>query len=331
MASSKVLSLDPASAAESLRATPLGSEVLGGLTSTPKTLSPWLFYDEHGSALFEQITELPEYYVTRTERAILAAHAGEVVQAAARGERLAVIELGAGTASKTGLLLSAAARQQGSVEYYPIDVSESALVEAKRHLEQEFADVHVHTRVGDYTEGLGQIEAAGMRKLVLYIGSSIGNFEPADAGVLLSGLRRELAPGDTLLLGADQVKNEATLRAAYDDAQGVTAAFNKNILRRINTDLGANFQLDCFAHEVRWNAGRSRIEMHLRSERAQTVEIPSLELTVDFAPGETIHTENSYKFTDAGVLSLLAQGGFALQREWKDEQGWFAVYLAEAV
>ncbi|RRA48618.1 L-histidine N(alpha)-methyltransferase [Acidipila sp. EB88] len=322
--------LSPATQATQ-RNTVLGSEVLAGLTHDPKTLSPWLFYDERGSALFEQITDLPEYYVTRTERSIFAQHAPEIVARAASGERLAVIELGAGTASKTGLLLSATAAQQGSVEYYPIDVSESALVEAKRHLERTLADVHVHTRVGDYTDGLGRIDAPGMRRLVLYIGSSIGNFEPADATTLLRAVRAELSPGDQLLLGADQHKAEPLLLAAYNDAQGITAAFNSNVLHRINRELGANFDVDAFRHEARWNAPKSRIEMHLCSTRAQTVQIPSLGISVHFAAGETIHTESSYKFTDQQVLSILHEAGFALRQEWKDAQGWFGVYLAEAI
>jgi L-histidine N-alpha-methyltransferase len=263
--------------------TTLGLEVRSGLTASPKTLSPWLFYDTRGSALFEQITELPEYYLTRTERAILAAHAPEIVRLAAADQRLAVIELGAGTASKTGLILAAATAHQRTVEYYPIDVSASALEEACRHLELELPGVHVHPRVADYTEGLGQIEASGMRKLVLYIGSSIGNFEPRAAVKLLKSVRAELAPGDRLLLGADQVKSEARLLAAYNDAQGVTAAFNKNILRHINHELDADFHLNGFDHEARWNPEQSRIEMHLRSRVQQTVSIPQLDLTVEFA------------------------------------------------
>jgi L-histidine N-alpha-methyltransferase len=312
------------------RETPLGAEVFAGLSARPKTLSPWLFYDTRGSQLFEQITALPEYYVTRTERGILAAHAAAIVKEAAGGQRLAMIELGAGTASKTGLLLSAAAAQQGSVDYYAIDVSESALTEAKRHLELELPGVLVHPRVGDYTEGLGRIDAPGERKLVLYIGSSIGNFEPADATALLASVRAELSPGDQLLLGADQVKNPSVLLAAYDDAAGVTAAFNRNLLDRINRELGANFDPDAFAHEARWNPARSRIEMHLRSERSQSVDIPDLALSLHFAAGETIHTENSYKFTDERIFAMLEQAGFALEQEWKDKQNWFAVYLARA-
>jgi dimethylhistidine N-methyltransferase len=313
------------------RLTPSGEEVYRGLTSRPKTLSPWLFYDCEGSRLFEQITALPEYYVTRTERAIFAANADAILTLAAGSERLAVIELGAGTASKTGLLLAAAVRLQGPLDYYAIDVSESALDEAKLHLEREVAGVHVHPHVADYTEGLGAIEARGVRRLVLYIGSSIGNFEPSSASALLGDLRSQLAPGDCLLLGADQVKSKAVLHAAYDDAAGVTAAFNKNILARINREFGADFRLESFAHRAIWNPRESRIEMHLESKIAQRVHVPALELDLRFAKSETIHSENSYKFTDAVVTRLLEGAGFGLLRTWKDDQDWFGVYLAQAV
>ena len=314
-----------------MRQSPVGGEVYRGLTASPKTLSPWLFYDREGSRLFEQITDLPEYYVTRTERGIFSAHSDAILGAASGGERLAIIELGAGTASKTGLLLAACVRQQGELDYYPIDVSESALAEAKSHLERELAGVRVHPRVADYTDGLGRMETDGLRRMVLYIGSSIGNFEQADAAALLRAVRAELRPGDRLLLGADQVKERELLEAAYDDAAGVTAAFNKNVLVRINRELGADFDLEAFAHQACWNPARSRIEMHLKSRRAQRVSIPTLELELSFAAGETIHTENSYKFTDASILELIASAGFALLQQWKDEQGWFGVYLASAV
>ena len=328
MASAKTLPL--ATTVDSTSDTSLGMEVRSGLKASPKTLSPWLFYDERGSDLFEQITELPEYYLTRTERAILAAHAPEMVRHAAGDRRLAVIELGAGTASKTGLLLAAAAEYQQTVDYYPIDVSASALDEAQRHLELELPSVRIHSRVADYTDGLGQIEAPGMRKLVLYIGSSIGNFEPGDAARLLQSLRAELAPGDSILLGADQVKEESLLLAAYNDARGVTAAFNKNLLRRLNRELEADFRLDLFEHEARWNRKQSRIEMHLCSRVSQTVNIPALDVQVHFRAGETIHTENSYKFTDASIIRTLASAGFRVNHQWKDEASVFGVYLAEA-
>ena len=220
--------------------TALGSEVYRGLTSRPKTLCPWLFYDAEGSRLFEEITELDEYYVTRTERAILQEHADEMLACAAgyggtAARDLTLIELGAGTASKTGLLLKAAVRRQEAVTYYAIDVSETALDEAKQRIAEDIPGVTVETRVGDYTDGLGQIEANGTRRLVLYIGSSMGNFEPGAAHHLLRDLRKQLAPGDMLLLGVDLVKDIATLIAAYDDAKGVTGEFNKNVLVRLNS------------------------------------------------------------------------------------------------
>lgn len=309
--------------------TALGAEVFRGLTARPRTLSPWLFYDAAGSQLFEQITELPEYYVTRTERAILEAHADEIVAAA--GDRpLTMIELGAGTATKTGLLLQALVRKQGAATYYPIDVSESALDEARLRIEAEIPGVEVVSRVGDYTDGLGKIHVAGHRRMVLYVGSSIGNFEPTDAVHLLHDVRRQLAAGDMLLLGADMVKDKETLLAAYDDATGVTAAFNKNVLTRINRELGANFNLKLMRHRARWNEGLSRIEMHLESLVAQHISIPALELDIKFARGETIHTENSYKFTPQRIGNMLERAGFQLAERWTDEKNWFGVYLATA-
>ena len=310
--------------------TPLGSEVYLGLTARQKTLRPWLFYDAHGSELFEQITELPEYYPTRTERSILNAHADQIVAAAAGCEELAMIELGAGTATKTGLLLKAAVRRQSEVIYHAIDVSGTALDEAKRRIEAELEGVAVVPRVGDYTQGLGQINADGQRRMVLYIGSSIGNFEPEDAVQLLRDIRKELKPGEKLLLGVDMVKDREILLKAYDDEAQVTAAFNKNVLERINRELGANFNLNLFRHQARWNEECSRIEMHLESLIAQQVVIPALDLEVKLKRGETIHTENSYKFRDEGVIEMLERADFHLSDHWTDECEWFGVYLATA-
>jgi L-histidine Nalpha-methyltransferase len=310
--------------------TPLGSEVYQGLTARPKTLSPWLFYDEQGSQLFEQITELPEYYPTRTEREILRVHADQIVATAAGCERLTMIELGAGTATKTGLLLKAAVRRQNEVTYHAIDVSGSALDEAKQRIEAELEGVAVVPRVCNYTDGLGQIDASGERRMVLYIGSSIGNFEPADALQILRDMRKDLTPGDKLLLGVDMVKDTELLLKAYDDAAGVTAAFNKNVLVRINRELGANFNLNLFRHRARWNDEKARIEMHLESLVAQQVSIPALELEIKLQRGETIHTENSYKFRDAGVIEMLERADFHLSDHWTDEREWFGVYLATA-
>jgi len=313
-----------------IASSPVAVEVLNGLTERPKTLSPWLFYDEAGSRLFEEITELPEYYVTRTERQILAQHADEIVAAAAGGRNLSMIELGAGTATKTGLLLNAAVGLQGSVTYYPIDVSETALEEARTRLEEELPQVTVEPIVADYTEGMRQSGASHAgRRLVLYIGSSIGNFEPADAAHLLAKVRGQLHPGDGMLLGVDLVKDEQTLLAAYDDAAGTTAAFNKNMLVRLNRDLGAGFDPDAFAHRAVWNANHSRVEMHLVSLAAQRVRVAALDLEVDFAQGETIHTENSYKYRRGEAEQMLSRAGFRTAGQWNDDRGWFAVYLAE--
>lgn len=310
--------------------TALGAEVYEGLTATPKTLSPWLFYDERGSQLFEQITELPEYYLTRTERAILDEHADAIVAAAAGCERLMMIELGAGTATKTGLLLKAAVRRQHSVAYHAIDVSESPLSEAKQRIESEIHGVSVVPRVADYRAGLGHFEANGERRMVLYIGSSIGNFEPPDALEILRDIRKSLGPGDRLLLGVDMVKDVETQVAAYDDAVGVTAAFNLNVLTRINRELGANFNPRLFRHQVRWNEDRSRIEMHLESVASQHVLVSGLELEINLQKGETIHTENSYKFHDEDVIKTLERADFHLSDHWTDAREWFGVYLATA-
>lgn len=303
-----------------------------GLTAQPKRLPPWLFYDEAGSRLFEEITELPEYYVTRTERDILTACSGAMIAQAAQGKRVRLVELGAGSADKTRLLLAAAVELQGKVLYEPLDVSASALTEAKKRIEREIPAVTVAPRVMDYTQGLHGLEpdAAGERRLVLYIGSSIGNFDAREAGPLLERVRAGLELGDGLLLGVDLIKNEETLLAAYNDAAGVTAAFNRNMLVRLNRELGADFDLEAFSHRAIWNASESRIEMHLVSRAAQRVRLAELDLQVDFAAGESIHTENSYKYAPGAAEKMLAEAGFAPVGCWKDAQGWFAVCLGRA-
>jgi dimethylhistidine N-methyltransferase len=313
-----------------------------GLTSSPRTLSPWLFYDEAGSRLFEAITELPEYYLTRTERGIFAAHADEILREAASGgkQRLTLIELGAGTATKTGILLAAAVRQQGEVVYQPVDVSESALVAASENIAANIPGVRVRSQVADYTtQALPLDRLPELRTLALYIGSSIGNFSPEDAEALLCNVRAQLLPGDKLLLGTDlgpgEHKSPATLLAAYNDVNGTTAAFNRNVLERLNRDLGSDFDLAEFQHKAIWNEGLSRIEMHLESRRQQRVHLPAnsagAALRLDFAAGETIHTENSYKFNAASVERLLRSADFAISRSWQDSKNLFAVTLATAV
>lgn len=307
----------------------VASAVRRGLESHPRCLPPWLFYDEAGSLLFDQITELPEYYLTRTERSIFAEFAGSIVARAAAGSRLRLSELGAGSADKTRLLLAAAIRRQGPLVYEPLDVSDTALDAARERIERELPQVTVAPQVADYTVSLDLDPAPhGERRLMLYIGSSIGNFEPDEAAHILRTVRAALSPGDALLLGVDLAKDEQVLLAAYDDAAGVTAAFNRNMLVRLNRDLGADFDPEAFAHRALWNAQASRIEMHLESRVAQTVQLPMLDLAIHFKPGERIHTENSYKYRPGRVEALLHSAGFALETAWTDPNHWFSVNLA---
>ena len=310
----------------------VAAAVCAGLTSGRKRLPFWLFYDEEGSRLFERITELPEYYLTRTERAIFVANAAEILAQAARDSRLQITELGAGSAAKTCLLLAAAVERQSAVVYEPIDVSAGALKAAARRIEREVAGVTVTPRVMDYTNGLAFTPAGdGERRLVLYIGSSIGNFEPQESAPLLRRLRGKLNEDDAILLGVDLVKDPEVLLAAYNDERGVTAAFNRNLLVRLNRELGADFDLENFAHRAVWNRSESRIEMHLVSRVAQRVYLAAVDLTVHFAAGETIHTENSYKFGPGQVKRLFAEAGFEQAAFWSDEQEWFAVCLGRAL
>ncbi|HVV16576.1 MAG TPA: L-histidine N(alpha)-methyltransferase [Polyangia bacterium] len=295
-----------------------------GLLRPDKRLPAWLLYDARGSTLFEQITELPEYYPTRTERAILAAHAAEMIDAA--GPPFAVAELGAGTASKTRLLLSALLQRQRQAIYVPIDVSPSALSLAQAALAR-FRRLAVHPVVGRYPEDLGVLDAIAGRRLLLFLGSNLGNYDPEPARALLSAVRARLRPGDAFLIGTDLRKSGRILVPAYDDAAGVTARFNKNVLARLNTDLGGDFDLQAFRHVVRWNAAASRVELYLESQRAQEVRLQALGTIVRFAAGERIHTESSYKFTRRGVRALVAAAGFRWERSWQDERRWFAVHL----
>ena len=297
-----------------------------GLSATPKRLPSWLFYDEAGSALFEHITELPEYYLTRTERAIFEAYAGEMLQAA--GPSLTLVELGAGTATKTCVLIEELLQRQPRALFYPIDVSPSALQEAGKQLARQFPQLRVNPIVADYTGGVDALTRITGRKLVLYIGSSIGNFEPSQAVGILRRIRRSLRAGDALLLGTDFAKSLKVLLPAYNDAQGVTAAFNKNILARLNRELDADFNVDAFQHLAIWNKPCSRMEMHLESVCAQQAFLPMLDMDVTFAAGERIHTENSYKYTMEMVETILRESGFKHEMSWQDRQKWFGVHLA---
>jgi L-histidine N-alpha-methyltransferase len=316
---------------------PVAAAAWSGLGASPKTLTPWLFYDEAGSQLFEQITELPEYYLTRTERALLEQHADEILLGLSAP--VTVVELGAGTATKTGVLLGAASRFQTVVLYQPVDVSPTALEEAKTQLEAQLPGVVVRAQVANYvTESIRVERVTDAKVLALYIGSSIGNFMPEEAREILRKLRGQLLPGDALLLGTDLAPSERKsveqLGAAYDDAAGVTAAFNLNVLARLNREIGANFDLSRFRHEARWNEVESRIEMHLVSDGEQVVTLAASSgeaIAVRFEDGESIHTENSYKFDRESVSELLEESGFSVTQSFEDEDGLFALTLAAAV
>ena len=322
------------------RAASLRADARAGLTATPKTLPPKWFYDAQGSALFEKITELPEYYPTRAERAILRAVAPEI---AALTGAAALVELGSGSSDKTRLLLSAL-RAAGTLRgYVPVDVSESALAAAGDALAAEYPGLAVHAVVADFDKYLGVPAdaasaaadetaaeggtAAGPR-LVAFLGSTIGNMVPAERGVFLRRVRAQLRPGDAFLLGTDLVKDPAVLVAAYDDSAGVTAAFNKNVLSVLNAELGADFDLDAFEHVAAWDAGREWIEMRLRAASAQSVRVSELGLTVEFAAGEEMRTEVSAKFRQAGVAAELAAAGLAMRSWWTDPDGQFGLSLA---
>jgi dimethylhistidine N-methyltransferase len=308
-------------------------EVHRGLLPQPRTLSPWIFYDAAGSRLFERITHLPEYYPTRTERQIFTGYADGIIAAARAGtaQPLRIVELGAGTASKTGILLDAAVRIQGKVPYIPVDVSRDALDQACESIGQTLGEVVVEPHVANYVTDPLQLPPFEGTTLALYIGSSIGNFSPDEARTILRNLRSQMRAGDALLLGTDMVKDERTLVAAYDDSDGVTAAFNLNMLRRLNKELGANFDLACFRHRARWNRAASRMEMHLESLKPQHVRIPAAKLDVWFQQGDTIHTENSYKFTRESIRALLEDSGFDTEQAWMDERAWFSVTLARVL
>ena len=309
------------------------AEAIAGLSSIPKSLPPWLFYDEAGSALFEKITELPEYYLTRAERSIFAERADEIISSV--GHPLTIAELGSGTASKTGLLLAAAARRQPRLLYQPIDVSPSALEQAVSGLPMEIPGVVVRPQIANYiTNGYTIERPDDGSVLALYIGSSIGNFGPEEARSILRKLRKQVKKtGDAILLGVDLAPNRdktvEQLIAAYDDAAGVTAAFNKNILARLNREVDADFDLDAFRHRAYWNPQDSRIEMHLVSTVAQTVTIDDERIV--FAQGESIHTENSYKFTERGLRELLHDSGYSSPQWFEDANHDFAVALAYPV
>ena len=311
-------------------ASALRADALSGLTATPKTLPPTWFYDANGSALFEKITELPEYYPTRAERSILMS-AAPAIAAATRARTL--VELGSGSSEKTRLLLSSLSAAGTLRCYVPVDLSEPALVMAADALAAEYPGLDVRAVVSDFEEHLGlpgRGEAPAPR-LVAFLGSTIGNLLPGERARFLARVRSSLQPGDSFLLGTDLVKDPAALVAAYDDSSGVTAAFNKNVLAVLNAELGADFDLDGFEHVAVWDPAAEWIEMRLRSLYAQTVHVPGIGIEVHFDAGEEIRTEVSAKFRRSGVAAELGAAGFEMRSWWTDPAGQFGLSLSVPV
>jgi L-histidine N-alpha-methyltransferase len=305
----------------------LAADVRRGLTAPVKWLPCKYFYDNTGSALFEQICELPEYYLTRAETAILHEHAQALVGLCPAP--LELVELGSGSARKTRLLIEACLRRQPALTYYPIDIAADALRDAARALLADYPALGVVGLVGEYADGLNYLAARdGPPRLVAFLGSTVGNFNKDELAAFLNHLRGTLRPQDRFLLGFDLLKDRAVLIAAYDDAAGVTARFNLNLLARVNRVLGADFDLGAFRHRALFNERHGRIEMHLVSTRPQTVHVRALGLEVRFAEGETIFTENCYKHSREGMRAILARHGFAVVRAVTDPGGAFCVFLA---
>jgi L-histidine Nalpha-methyltransferase len=301
----------------------LEDDVRRGLTARPKAIPPLWFYDEAGSRLFEEITRLPEYYPTRAERRLLTEHAAEIARLA---EADTLVELGAGACDKTRLLLDAMRTSGPLRRYVPFDVSDEFLREAAAGLLEEYSGLSVHAVVGDFRHHLNRIPVAGTR-LVAFLGGTIGNLVPAERQQFLFDLNATMVEGDHLLLGVDLVKDRDIIVAAYDDSQGVTAAFNKNVLNVINHELGADFDPQCFDHVALWNETDQWIEMRLRSIRTQAVRVNALDLDVEFLAGEDLLTEISAKFVPDHLEGELLAADFVLDAMWGADEGEFVLAL----
>ena len=302
----------------------LREDVTRGLTAAPKTLPPKWFYDARGSDLFEDITRLPEYYPTRCERAILEANAADIAELAGADT---LVELGSGSSEKTRLLLDAMRANGTLTRYVPVDVSDSALEAAGESIAAAYPGLVVHGVIADFEEHLGRLPSDG-RRLIAFLGSTIGNLDPATRAKFLAEISGGMKPGDALLLGTDLVKPVDRLVAAYDDSQGVTAAFNKNVLSVINAALDADFDADAFEHLAVWDPEQEWIEMRLRSTRAQVVTVGALDLSVKFDEGEQMRTEISTKFRKERLEAELAGLGLRTTHWWTDADGDFGLSLA---
>ena len=307
------------------------ADVRRGLTAPRKFLLPKYFYDALGSRLFDAICLVPEYYLTRAEASIFEGHAAEIVEKARAGaRRVTLFELGSGSAAKTRRIIDALLAAQPQLTYVPVDISTAALEESSNALLGDYDGLRVVAYAADYDTALPRLSEnfeADARALVLFLGSNVGNFGRGDARNFLRRVRAALRPGDLLLLGADLKKDAATLEAAYDDPVGVTAAFNLNLLARINRELGADFNVRDFRHVALYDADEGRVEMHLESSREQTVRVGAPGLEVRFAAGERIHTENSYKYSLDELSALAAETGFARDHTWLDPAGRFSSNL----
>jgi dimethylhistidine N-methyltransferase len=304
-----------------------GSDVARGLAQTQKWLPSRFFYDARGSQLFDAICDLPEYYPTRTEESILTEYAAGI---AASTGAVDIVELGSGSARKTRLLLTAYsdAGHDAPLQYVPIDVSEDALRESARGLLDNYRNLQISGFSGTYEQGLTALPPRmAPRRMVIFLGSSLGNFHREGRATLFAQLAEALAPGDFLLLGVDRHKGKEILEPAYNDAQGVTAAFNLNMLRHLNRLYGGNFVLDQFAHTAFYNESERRIELHLTSQRPQAVRLAGLDVSAKFALGETVRTEVSYKFELSSLLNECRPHGFSHMGTWTDPRRWFAVTL----
>lgn len=306
------------------------ADVRRGLSTRPKRFLPKYFYDQLGSQLFEAICLLPEYYLTRAENEILEHYADEIVSSLEGKSTL--IEMGSGSASKTRLIIEALLRKQTELLFIPVDISASALESSSRILLQSYPQLKIEAYAADYFAGLAELEKTKRpRTLALFLGSNVSNFDPDEALRFLRALRQVLREDDALLLGADLKKEKHILEAAYNDVLGVTAAFNLNVLARINRELGGNFDLRAFQHRAFYNEAAGRVEIYIESTREQTVAISELDLEVEFGAGEQIHTENSYKYDLNDIRRLAAETGFVHGRTWLDSQERFSSNLLLAV
>jgi len=308
----------------------LAEDVRRGLSSKPKRFLPKYFYDELGSQLFEAICLLPEYYLTRSENEIFQRYADEIV-ASVEGETT-LLEMGSGSASKTRLVIEALLRKQTELKFIPVDISATALDSSSRILLQSYPQLKIEAYAADYFAGLAELKKTKRpRTLALFLGSNISNFDSGEAHRFLNALRDVLGEGDALLLGADLKKDKSILEAAYNDALGVTAAFNLNVLARINRELGGNFDLRAFQHRAFYNEEIGRVEIYIESTREQTVTIGQLDMEVQFSEGEQIHTENSYKYDLSDIGKLASETGFTRAQTWLDQKQQFSSNLLLAV